>query len=413
MRDGGGARLPRDGGRGLRRGGRVPLRPPPARRHAVRRAQRDGDRGRRGRARRRAARSSSSPPPTTARAGTAATSRPRRASAASATRTSRRSSRASTPCGRGRRTAPASRVGVAAHSIRAVPASWLEAIAAYAERAGLVRHVHAHEQPREVAECRAEHGCSPAALLDRTGFLGPRTSVVHGIHVTRGRHRACSPASDTIVVSCPTTEGSLGDGSPPALAYRDAGVRLAVGTDSQVRIDPFEETRELETLARRERRHATRAARRLRRPVGRAVPQRPGEPRARRADDAAGVVAVDRDHPELPGSPTRTSRSPSRRARRRPSSAGPRRPRRGVHEPARRAARPPAASRRPPSRAHAPRRRGLRPAQRRGGRAPARRPARGGHRARARAPARRRRPRDAALGPRRRARHHVPERARA
>ena len=74
-------------------------------------------------------------------------------------------------------------VGVAAHSVRAVPASWLERIAAYADQRGIVRHVHASEQRREVEACRAEHGCSPIALLARTGFLGPRTSVVHGIHV--------------------------------------------------------------------------------------------------------------------------------------------------------------------------------------------------------------------------------------
>ena len=65
------------------------------------------------------------------------------------------------------------RVGVAAHSVRAVPRSWLEAIAEYSERHGIVRHVHAHEQRRELAECQAEHGCSPIELLERTGFLGP------------------------------------------------------------------------------------------------------------------------------------------------------------------------------------------------------------------------------------------------
>src|SRR4051812_47883223 len=138
-------------------------------------------------------------------------------------------------------------VGVAAHSVRAVPAEWLEAIAAYADRHGLVRHVHAHEQPRELEECRAEHGVSPVELLARTGFLGPRTSVVHGIHVEPADVRRLAE-SGAIVVSCPTTEGSLGDGHFPALAYRDAGVRIAIGSDSQVRIDPFEETRELETL---------------------------------------------------------------------------------------------------------------------------------------------------------------------
>lgn len=146
---------------------------------------------------------------------------------------------------------PGVSVAVAAHSVRAVAAPWLEAIAAYSERHGLVRHVHAHEQRRELEECRLEHGCSPMELLDRTGFLGPRTSVVHGIHVSSADVGLLA-ASDTIVVSCPTTEGNLGDGHLPALAYRDAGVRLALGSDSQVRVDPFEELRELETGARRE-----------------------------------------------------------------------------------------------------------------------------------------------------------------
>ena len=143
-------------------------------------------------------------------------------------------------------------VGVAAHSVRAVPAGWLEAIARYSDQHGLVRHVHAHEQRREIAECQAEHGCSPLELLDRTGFLSERTSVIHAIHVSE-RDVELLAAARAIVVSCPTTEGNLGDGWLPASVYRDAGVRLAIGSDSQVRIDPFEETRELETGARRER----------------------------------------------------------------------------------------------------------------------------------------------------------------
>jgi formimidoylglutamate deiminase len=146
---------------------------------------------------------------------------------------------------------PRVRVGVAAHSVRAVPAEWLGEIARYADRHDLVRHVHAAEQRRELRECEREHGCSPIELLDRTGFLGERASVVHGIHVS-ARDVELLAESRTTVVSCPTTEGNLGDGHLPALRYRDAGVRLAVGSDSQVRIDPFEEVRELETGARRE-----------------------------------------------------------------------------------------------------------------------------------------------------------------
>jgi formimidoylglutamate deiminase len=142
-------------------------------------------------------------------------------------------------------------VGVAAHSTRAVPAGWLEAIAQYADHHGLVRHVHASEQRRELAEIADEYGCSPIELLARTGFLGPRTSVIHAIHVD-DRDVQLLAESDSIVVTCPTTEGNLGDGVLPGLRYRDAGVRLAIGTDEQTRIDPFEELREMETLARRE-----------------------------------------------------------------------------------------------------------------------------------------------------------------
>jgi formimidoylglutamate deiminase len=142
-------------------------------------------------------------------------------------------------------------VGVAAHSTRAVPAPWLAAIARYADEHKLVRHVHASEQRRELAEIQQEHGCSPIELLARTGFLGSRTSVIHAIHVSDD-DVALLAESGSIVVTCPTTEGNLGDGSLPGLRYRDAGVRLAIGTDEQMRIDPFEELREMETLARRE-----------------------------------------------------------------------------------------------------------------------------------------------------------------
>lgn len=146
---------------------------------------------------------------------------------------------------------PGCQVGIAAHSVRAVPTDWLTAIARYSDEHGLVRHVHASEQRRELAEIADEHGCSPIELLHRTGFLGPRTSVVHAIWVDDA-DIARLAESQSIVVTCPTTEGNLGDGHLPGLRYRDAGVRLAIGTDEQIRIDPFEELRELETLARRE-----------------------------------------------------------------------------------------------------------------------------------------------------------------
>jgi formimidoylglutamate deiminase len=186
-------------------------------------------------------------------------------------------------------------VGVAAHSVRAVPADWLRGLAAYADANDLVRHVHAHEQPREIEECEAEHACSPIELLHRTGFLGPRASVVHGTHVSE-RDIALLADTGTTVVVCPLTEGNLGDGHPPLLAYRNAGVPLAIGSDSNVVLDPFEEVRELETLARREGR--TRRALLADHGDLWAELARVGEASI---GAAAGTVEVDLDHPRLRG----------------------------------------------------------------------------------------------------------------
>jgi formimidoylglutamate deiminase len=141
-------------------------------------------------------------------------------------------------------------VGLAPHSVRACPADWLEEIGRYAEREGLVIHVHADEQPREIEECLAEHGVRPLELLDRTGCLGPRTTVVHATHADDHELDLLADAGGRVCV-CPTTEANLGDGFVPVERLRSRGIPLCIGSDSNVRIDPLEELRELEGTARR------------------------------------------------------------------------------------------------------------------------------------------------------------------
>jgi len=143
------------------------------------------------------------------------------------------------------------RVGVAPHSVRACPADWLEAIARYAAQEELPLHVHADEQPREIEECLAEHGCRPIELLERTGCLGERTTVVHATHAD-GSELDLLAASGTTICACPTTEADLGDGFLPAERIRTRSIPLCIGSDSNVRIDPLEELRELEGIARRQ-----------------------------------------------------------------------------------------------------------------------------------------------------------------
>jgi len=147
--------------------------------------------------------------------------------------------------------ASGARVGLAPHSVRACPREWLEEIGRYAEREGLPLHVHADEQPREVEECLAEHGRRPIELLADCGCLGPRTTVVHATHADGAELDLLAQAGARIC-ACPTTEANLGDGFLPVERVRRRGIRLCVGSDSNVRIDPLEELRELDGIGRRQ-----------------------------------------------------------------------------------------------------------------------------------------------------------------
>jgi formimidoylglutamate deiminase len=140
---------------------------------------------------------------------------------------------------------PAVTVGLAPHSVRACPAEWIGTLAAEACLRGWPLHVHVAEQPAEVAQCRAEHGLTPVELLEGLCALGPGTTAVHAIHLTRADVEALG-RSGTTVCACPTTERDLGDGVVPADELLRAGAGLALGTDSNVQVDLLEEARALE-----------------------------------------------------------------------------------------------------------------------------------------------------------------------
>ena len=138
--------------------------------------------------------------------------------------------------------------GVAAHSLRAVSAEMIADMALGAgELLGADRpiHIHISEQPAEVEACLAATGRRPVQLLADTVELGPQWSLVHATHADPSE-RAMIIASGATVVLCPLTEAYLGDGLFPAAEFAAAGGRLAIGSDSNVRIDAVEELRWLE-----------------------------------------------------------------------------------------------------------------------------------------------------------------------
>jgi formimidoylglutamate deiminase len=136
-------------------------------------------------------------------------------------------------------------LGVAPHSIRAVPFDDLCQIVTWARDKSLPLHMHMAEQVAENEACMREYGATPVALLGRSGLLGPDWTAVHAIHIAAEETRMLADAGATIC-SCPTTERNLGDGILAADQAMQAGVRVAFGSDSQAQIDPLEDARELD-----------------------------------------------------------------------------------------------------------------------------------------------------------------------
>jgi formiminoglutamate deiminase len=133
--------------------------------------------------------------------------------------------------------ADAVRIGAAIHSIRAVDPAAAQVVADWA--GGRPLHAHVSEQLAENAECLTRYGATPSALMPVSGSF----TAVHAIHVTDDD--VTRLAAGTVCL-CPTTERDLADGIGPARTLRDAGARLALGSDSHAVIDLFEEARALE-----------------------------------------------------------------------------------------------------------------------------------------------------------------------
>jgi formimidoylglutamate deiminase len=190
-------------------------------------------------------------------------------------------------------------IGVAPHSVRAVPPSWLAPLRDYAIRDEVPFHMHVAEQQREIDECVAESGRRPMELLAEHGVLSDRFVAVHATNLMPHEAKLLGGARSFACI-CATSERDLGDGLPDIGALRAAGVRLCTGVDSHVVVDPIDDLRALETHERlRTRTRVTFAP-----ASGTPAEQlwREGSLQGAAAcgfGDAGGFVVLRRDHPAL------------------------------------------------------------------------------------------------------------------
>ena len=143
---------------------------------------------------------------------------------------------------------PQVEVGVALHSLRAVPPDALRTVLTSLPASKTI-HIHIAEQEREVAAAQQHLHARPIEWLMEHARVDRRWCLVHATHVLSAELKALA-ATGAVIGLCPTTEANLGDGLFPLPQWLAAGGTFAIGSDSHISLSPSEELRWLEYQAR-------------------------------------------------------------------------------------------------------------------------------------------------------------------
>ena len=206
---------------------------------------------------------------------------------------------------------PDVRVGLAPHSVRAVPPQWIAELGAYAARHALPFHMHVAEQPPRDRRVRRRDGQAARraarrprrALESRSSRCMPRTS--------RRTRRSCSAPRERSRASARRPRRDLGDGLPDLGALRAAGARLCTGHRQPRHHRPDRRSARARDARAPAHRHS--ASRSSRRRAGTPAEElwRAGSIEGALAcgfADAGGTLRIRRDHP---GARARPAKRPS------------------------------------------------------------------------------------------------------
>ncbi|MEQ8343598.1 MAG: formimidoylglutamate deiminase [Marinovum algicola] len=129
-------------------------------------------------------------------------------------------------------------IGLAPHSLRAVPPAALASARAISPEGPL--HMHLAEQQAEVAEVEAHLGARPVDWLLRNAEVTPDWCLIHCTQMSDDE-TARLAATGAVAGLCPITESSLGDGIFNGKSFQQAGGRFGIGSDSNIHIALWEE----------------------------------------------------------------------------------------------------------------------------------------------------------------------------
>jgi formimidoylglutamate deiminase len=143
--------------------------------------------------------------------------------------------------------AQGARLGLAPHSLRAVPPDSLREalVGLHAMDATAPVHIHIAEQTAEVDACMAWSGQRPVEWLLNHTPVDARWCLVHATHMS-AKESARAAQTGAVAGLCPSTEANLGDGIFDAHSWLQAGGRWGLGSDSHASVNAAEEMMLLE-----------------------------------------------------------------------------------------------------------------------------------------------------------------------
>jgi len=139
---------------------------------------------------------------------------------------------------------PEQNMGICFHSLRAVSLEQMQRILKSLDK-GQPIHIHIAEQQVEVEQIQQHTQMRPVEYLYHHFDVNKNWCLVHATHLNEKEVKQIA-LSGAVAGICPLTEANLGDGVFPLPEFLQQKNQLAIGSDSHILINPFQEIQMLE-----------------------------------------------------------------------------------------------------------------------------------------------------------------------
>ena len=120
---------------------------------------------------------------------------------------------------------------LAPHAPYTCDEGFMREIAAEAKRQGLPINTHLSESAAEIETIKERYDCTPIEIADRTGLLTDTSVLAHCVYATDSDIELIAKRGSTVATN-PVSNLKLANGAAPIVKMLNAGVNVALGTDS-------------------------------------------------------------------------------------------------------------------------------------------------------------------------------------